>query len=470
MLTMPQYRGTTVGVLGLGPEGRACAAALASSGANVIAWDSRSAVQPGIAARMLAPADWPVDSMAGIFLADGVRGGGSLRLVDRATAAGVPVLNDLDLFADAMETMDPAERPKVIAVTGAAGKSVTCSLIAHILRESGRDAQIGGISGQPVLGLKGPARGCHYILELPVRRLSTSRRLHADISVVLNVSSGDDPDQTELALRSILRIFRSQSATDTAIVGVDDRLGQKIGTLLRSGQLAAGSMGTIVPVSGEAALSNGVYALDGAAYASHRGKTQLIGDFSRAPALVGPHFQRDAAAAIATCRELGLPDQMIVHALQTYRSLPGRFECLGAAGGVQFVDDSFASCSMAAKQAVRSSLDVFWIGGDGIARSDLTDMSKAAVRGAYLVGDGSVGPMQVAAGDRAPLRISRHDRLAEAFACAYDDACGLLREDEHASPMILCSPGVPMGDGRFDDATFRELVSGVIGTEVSRAS
>ena len=42
----------------------------------------------------------------------------------------------------------------LIAITGTNGKSTTTALTAHILREAGRDAQMGGNIGTAILALE----------------------------------------------------------------------------------------------------------------------------------------------------------------------------------------------------------------------------------------------------------------------------------------------------------------------------
>ena len=46
-----------------------------------------------------------------------------------------------------------------VAITGTNGKSTTTALIAHLLRHAGRDVQMGGNIGVPVLQLDPPTDG-----------------------------------------------------------------------------------------------------------------------------------------------------------------------------------------------------------------------------------------------------------------------------------------------------------------------
>src|SRR5690606_13581429 len=61
------------------------------------------------------------------------------------------------------------------------------------------------------------------------------------------------------------------------------------------------------------------------------------------PTLQGPHNAQNAAAAIAACKALGLPDEDIDAGLRTYPDLPHRMERIAEHGGVLFVNDSKAT-------------------------------------------------------------------------------------------------------------------------------
>lgn len=459
MIPLPSFRGKTVGVLGLGPEGTAAAEALIESGANVFAWDAEPERQSLDLGQVEPIENWPIEAMSTVVLADGSRMGLSRDVVIKAQQHEVQILSVLDLLSAGINALGDDQRPMLVAVTGAAGKSVTVSIISHILREQGRDVSIGGQIGVPFLALEKPHRKMVYLLEIPVRQLSLARDFRCNISVVLNVPSDPSPEQMELAIRSLVRVFKSHQPNDTAIIGVDDMMGQKVCTLLRSGRLGLPQIGDIVPISGEATLGQGVYALEGTAYAVRRGKTQALGDFSKAPAFAGSHFGQDAAAAIAVCQHLGLEPSHIMKSLHSYVGLKGRFECLGASGSLLFVDDQCASSIDAAARAISACPDAFWIGGDvnpasiSLSRS----LSAGGVHGAYLVGD-EESTMVTKQG----TRINRLNSLSDAMSAAIEDAKAAAANDASIAPVILYSPGLPDNLMRHDHAAFRDLANAMI--------
>jgi UDP-N-acetylmuramoylalanine--D-glutamate ligase len=64
-------------------------------------------------------------------------------------AAGVEVVGDVELFVRERRAHAPPIAP-FIAITGTNGKSTTTALIAHILKSSGRDTQLGGNIGTAI--------------------------------------------------------------------------------------------------------------------------------------------------------------------------------------------------------------------------------------------------------------------------------------------------------------------------------
>ena len=80
------------------------------------------------------------------------------------------MIGDIELFA--RERAARAPDAPLVAITGTNGKSTTTALIAHILREAGRDVQLGGNIGVPVLDLEPPAprpHPCPGMLDVPDR-------------------------------------------------------------------------------------------------------------------------------------------------------------------------------------------------------------------------------------------------------------------------------------------------------------
>jgi UDP-N-acetylmuramoylalanine--D-glutamate ligase len=70
-------------------------------------------------------------------------------IADAARAAGVPLICDIELFAQSRASL-PSHRSW--AITGTNGKSTTTALTKHLLEVAGIPAIMGGNIGLPILG------------------------------------------------------------------------------------------------------------------------------------------------------------------------------------------------------------------------------------------------------------------------------------------------------------------------------
>ncbi len=183
--------------------------------------------------------------------------------VERARAAGVQIMGDIELFARTVAAAPSHRRPKIVAITGTNGKSTTTALVGHVCRQAGRDVRIGGNIGVGVLGLEDMHGGAVYVLELSSYQLDLTSSLKPDVAIILNIS----PDHLERHgdmdgyVAAKKRILLNQGKGDTAVVGVDDAWCQQIVT-----EITAANRRTIVPISARRSMGRGVYALQGVLY------------------------------------------------------------------------------------------------------------------------------------------------------------------------------------------------------------
>ena len=167
MIRLPKYHGETA-VFGLGRSGLSVVHALAAAGNRVSAWDQNgdqrtAAEKAGAEIRDLETA---FGTPARLVLSPGVplTHPQPHAVVKAARAADVPVLGDVELFADAVRNM--AEKPRIVAVTGTNGKSTTSALIAHLLAIRGAAVQLGGNIGHAVLDLDMPVQDTQTVYVL----------------------------------------------------------------------------------------------------------------------------------------------------------------------------------------------------------------------------------------------------------------------------------------------------------------
>ena len=461
MIPVRGFEDKTVAVFGLGRTGLTAARALIAGGAKVALWDEKPASREAAAAEGfpvvdLEAADW--SQFAALMLSPGV----PLThpkphwTVDKAKAAGVEILGDVELFARTVNAAPIHKRPKIIAITGTNGKSTTTALVGHLCASAGRDTRIGGNIGLGVLGLEDMHGGAVYVLELSSYQLDLTSSLKPDAVVLLNISPDhlDRHGGMEGYIAAKRRIFLNQGKGDTAIIGVDDPWCQQICT-----EITAANRRTIWPISAGKAMGRGLYVLQGVLYDATGERVVEMADLLRARSLPGRHNWQNAAAAYAAARAIGIPAGDAVEGLMTFPGLAHRMETVGKIGKVRFVNDSKATNADAARQAMSSYPKFYWIAG-GVAKAggidDLKDLFPR-VATAYLIGE-AAKPFAATLAGKAEVKMS--GTLDKAVQQAYADAAA---SGEDA--VVLLSPACASFD-QFSDfeargEAFRAAVNGL---------
>ncbi|NGM49704.1 UDP-N-acetylmuramoyl-L-alanine--D-glutamate ligase [Caulobacter sp. 602-2] len=469
MIPVRGFEDKTVAVFGLGRTGLTAARALIAGGAKVALWDEKEAGREaaraeGLPVVDLSTADW--SQFAALMLSPGV----PLThpkphwTVDKAKEAGVEILGDVELFARTVNAAPEHKKPKIIAITGTNGKSTTTALIGHVCRQAGRDTRVGGNIGAGILGLEDMHGGAVYVLELSSYQLDLTSSLHADATVLLNLSPDhiDRHGSMEGYIAAKRRIFLNQGKGDTAIIGVDDPWCQQICT-----EITAANRRTIWPISAGKAMGRGVYALQGVLYDATGERVTEMADLLRARSLPGRHNWQNAAAAYAAAIAIGIPPVQAVEGLMTFPGLAHRMETVGKIGKVAFVNDSKATNADAARQAMSSYPKFYWIAG-GVPKAggieDLQDLFPR-VACAYLIGQAADAFGKTLDG-KAPVK--QCGDIETAVAAAHADAAATGQD-----AIVLLSPACASFD-QFSDfeargEAFRAAVNGLVKPKAKRA-
>ena len=464
MIPVACFEDQTVAVFGLARSGLAAARALVAGGARVVAWDESDAAREaartdGFTLLDLTTADW--SEFAALVLSPGVplTHPAPHWTVIKAREAGVPIVGDIELFARAVAAAPDHKRPRIVAITGTNGKSTTTALIGHVLSQAGRDVKVGGNIGVGVLGLEPMHGGAVYVLELSSYQLDLTSSLKPDVSIILNITPDhlDRHGDMEGYAAAKRRVLLGQGKGDTAVIGVDDAWGQRICT-----EITAANHRTIWPISARQAMGRGIYALQGVLYDATDGRVTQMADLTQARSLPGRHNWQNAAAAYAAARALGVSAPAAVAGLMNFPGLAHRMETIGTLGGVRFINDSKATNTDAARQALSSYPRVYWIGGGrpkagGI--DDLTDLFPRIAK-AYLIGEAAPAFANTLARKAPCVEAGTLDAAVRAaFADARIDAKG------GGEPIVLFSPACASFD-QFSDFeargdAFRAAVHGL---------
>jgi UDP-N-acetylmuramoylalanine--D-glutamate ligase len=397
MIAVQGYAGARVGVLGLGRSGLAACAALGAGGAVVCAWDDSPEGRARAEAQGITPVDLTraqaLDGLAALIVSPGIPHlyPAPHPVIAAATAAGIPVDNDIGLFFRSLGRADWSDMdrpPRVVAVTGSNGKSTTTALIAHILDQGGVSVQMAGNIGRGVLSIDPPGEGGVVVLELSSYQTELARSLTPDVAVFTNLS----PDHLDRHggpggyFAAKRRLF-AEGGPDRAVIGVDEAEGRFLAMQLAEGPADA----RVIRISSGQKLSGpgwNVFARKGF-LAEWRGGRQVASvDLREMRGLPGAHNHQNACAAWAAVRALGLGPKSIEAGLASFRGLPHRSEPVAEIGGVRYVNDSKATNVDSAAQALQAFARIRWIAGGLGKAGGIAALAPhlGSVAKAYLIG------------------------------------------------------------------------------------
>ncbi|MGE0668247.1 MAG: UDP-N-acetylmuramoyl-L-alanine--D-glutamate ligase [Sphingomonadales bacterium] len=386
MIPVTTYRDREVAVFGLARSGIASARALAAGGASVTAWDDNAKSRDLAAAASVAlvpPGELDWSRQAALVLSPGVplTHPEPHAVVKAANGAGLPVIGDIDLFAQARPSLP---RHSVAVITGTNGKSTTTALLAHLIQACGGASVACGNIGTPILDLDPLPEGGVYVIEMSSYQIDLTFNLRPEVAILLNTT----PDHLDrhggmanyVAVKR--RIFDWQGPDGAAIIGVDDDYGQEAAGRLR----AVGRSVTPVTVLGRS--GEGV-SVDGGLLFDAGLSPEPVMSLDGIESLRGRHNWQNAAAAYAAARALGYEPSAIEVGLRSFPGLAHRLELVGTVAGVRFVNDSKATNADATQHALAAFPKVHWIAG-GKAKEGGIDSLKSLfshVERAYLIGE-----------------------------------------------------------------------------------
>ena len=462
-----ELAGKHVLILGLGESGFACARWCVRQGARVRVADTRAA--PPYLDELnsrLASADFngrrpaSFEFRAGEFdkallagidllvLSPGLSGG--LMIVIHARAQGIPVVGEIELFAQGLRTLK--QHVPILAITGTNGKTTTTALTGHLVAATGRTVGVAGnISPAALTALmdfQDAANGDNlpqaWVLELSSFQLETTATLDATAATVLNIS--DDHLDRYIDLDDYAsakaRVFQGDG------VQVLNRRDARVKRMAIPGRPLI-TFGLDAPVD---AADFGLR--------ENRGEPWLVqGDRFLLPVselqeggLAGLHNAANALAALALCSAIGIDPVALLPALRAFRGLPHRVEKVTEIAGVTYYDDSKGT-NVGATVAALEGLgckSVVILGGDGKGQ-DFSPLRAAVAehaRGVVLIGrdgpairtaiDGCGVPLLDAADmdkavQTAALRACPGDAVLLSPACASFD---MFRNYEHRAEVF----------------------------------
>jgi UDP-N-acetylmuramate--alanine ligase len=245
--------------------------------------------------------------------------------VEAALRRGIPVVKRKEILGELVN------RKRAIGVSGTHGKTTTSAMVAVVLEEAGLDPTIivGGMLRNIASNAKSGS-GDFVVVEADEYDRSF-HELHPEIAVITNVEA----DHLEYygsfeAIVEAFRIFAAGVREGGAVIGcVDDPVVVK---LLDHPLLNARVIRYGLSETAELRGTNITY--------DERGSTfQVPGVGWFRLFLPGEHNVRNALAAIAVARELGIKTEITAAALARFLGVDRRFQILGEYAGAIVVDD-----------------------------------------------------------------------------------------------------------------------------------
>jgi UDP-N-acetylmuramoylalanine--D-glutamate ligase len=411
----------SVGVWGLGVEGRASLRRLQAMGHLPVLVDDAPAEPRSDGLEVLATASGGLDALLRCDVV--VKSPGISRYrpeVARLESSGVAVCGGLGLF---MEEADPA---RVACVTGTKGKSTTTALAVHLLERLGYRARAGGNIGHPPWDTSPEPVPDYWVVEtssFQVPDLTTAPRVVAVTSLF--------PDHLDWH-GTVERYYADKLSLCTK-PGVSLALADGSDAELRA---QAGRLGPHLRW-----VSDSDVARDTA--------------WSVRLGLRGPHNARNASVARAVLAGLGIPaasdPAQLAEAAEGFGGLPSRFCSLGSVRGVEFVDDSLATNVLPTQAALEAFADrpvALLVGGHdrGVDYGPLGESVATRTAPTVVVTMPDNGPrigqaIRDGGGEQVEVVDAADLDEAVAMACAWAGGGG---------GVVLLSPAAP-SFGRFAD-------------------
>ena len=331
-------------------------------------------------------------------------------LIHEWRARGMSFLGDVEVAARVLARHP--RRPRILAVTGANGKSTVVTLLGDLARAQNLRTVVAGNIGIPLLEVLMTSPWPEVlVLELSSFQLETLSSLSPDSAVVLNVSEDHMDRYPDMA---------TYAATKARIYqGCENPVGNRQDPWVQA-MISAGTptFGLDAPVNAE---DWGVVLNDG-----ERGLVQgnrWVMRRSEVP-LRGEHNVANVLAALAMGQALGWAEPTMLAAIKEFRGLPHRMEWVADVGGVRFFDDSKGT-NVGATVAALKGEDapvVLIAGGDGKGQdfSPLRSAVATHVRAVVLIGRDGARIDEVLEGLAVPriFAADLQDAVQRAFALA----------------------------------------------------
>lgn len=435
--TMMQWEGKRAAVVGLGISNTALTRFLVRQGAHVVAYDQQSQQQLGETYNELARIgvefhlgphylDYLHD-VDTIFVTPGMRK--DIPALQAARKRGIEISSEMQLFLALCKA-------RVIAVTGASGKTTTTTLIGEIMTAAGHDVIIGGNIGTPLIEKVNTISEDQWVvLELSSFQLEN---LHAspEVALVTNITPNhlDMHGTMEAYVEAKKQIYRFQSDNDWLVLNDDDHWADEMDLEAR---------GNVRRFSSKGSVKRGAY-VDGERLVIARSGQErrtleqvcLTSDIR----LLGEHNIDNVLAAVTVADLCGVRLSTMRDVITSFTGVPHRLEFVREAGGVKYYNDSIATTPTRTAAGIRSFREpiVLIAGGydKGIPFDELKEAMDERVKAVVTYGQASEKIVKTLRKDGDSVH-----RLTVYEADDFEQAVKKAHDLAEPGDVVLLSPG-----------------------------
>ncbi len=368
-----------IGVVGLGERtGVSLVKYLCSQGAHVVVYDQKTENELKDQLNALTEFNFefelgterPIRILSSEFLLLSPGVPFSKPFLVKAREKGIPTWSEVEFAGKRLSS-------PLLAITGTNGKSTTTSLLAHLLKTSGKKVFVGGNLGTPLIEALGQAYD-FIVAEISSFQLEAVETFHPKVAALLNIFPNhlDRHGDMKTYVACKEKLFAKMEGEDLAILNQENSWCQNLAKKIKSScwQFSLCSERADVYVKGEEVFAKGK------SIASLKGYQ-----------LFGKHNLENALAALSMAFALGCSINSLEKGIQTFTALPHRLKWIATYQGVRFINDSKSTTPEAAICAIQSfdAPTIYIAGGrpKGFAFSDLARAAERSVKHAIFFGE-----------------------------------------------------------------------------------
>lgn len=339
----------TVLVIGTGKSGIGAAGLLSKAGAKTILFDSNEKLN----------VEALKEKTAGISSLQIVTGTLPLELEEQVellvVSPGVPIDSDMVVSFEKrgipvwgeIELAYVFSKGEVIAITGTNGKTTTTTLVGEIMSTYKPSVFVVGNIGNPYTDIAMDTREDSVVVaEISSFQLETIHTFAPKVSAILNIT----PDHLnrhhtmECYVETKERIASNQTKEDVCVLNYEDTYTRTFGEKCPA---------KVVFFSSKRELADGLFLQGEEIMLAENGKVQRLMNIHEMN-LVGLCNVENVMAAIAICRAMDVPMDVILATIRQFKAVEHRIEFVATKNGVDYYNDSKGTNPDAAIQGIRA--------------------------------------------------------------------------------------------------------------------